>query len=33
MMLEFLAKQPGVVFWNGSEISQWFRQASPLPAP
>ena len=33
MMLEFLAKQPGVVFWNGSEISQWFQQASPLPAP
>ena len=33
MMLEFLASQPGVVFWNGSEISQWFQQASPLPAP
>jgi len=33
MMLEFLAKQPGVVFWNGSQISQWFQQANPLPAP
>jgi hypothetical protein len=32
MMLEFLAKQPGVVFWNGSEISNWFQQANPLPA-
>jgi hypothetical protein len=32
MMLEFLAKQPGVVFWNGSEIANWFQKASPLPA-
>jgi hypothetical protein len=33
MMLEFLASQPGVVFWNGAQISQWFQQANPLPAP
>ena len=33
MMLEFLAKQPGVMFWNGSEIANWFQKASPLPAP
>jgi hypothetical protein len=33
MMLEFLASQPGVVFWNGSEISNWFEQANPLATP
>jgi len=32
MMLEFLAKQAGVVFWNGAEICKWFEQASPPPS-
>ena len=24
MMLEFLSNHPGVVFWNGSQICDWF---------